>query len=206
MNPDAAPRDQLIQQAHALAQQWGWACKRIGQRHTFLSRDAMFAASIARLIALLVLLAASIGCAQTPSEGDTAAGKGTVSAGQPGRTQDATAAAAWAGQYEFADRAGQTVGGTGVVTTYRLEVPKAASTPGTLQIVGFQADRTLRCELSATRAELSVRFLSYADGRAVNEFGVAVYEPHQVLFTLRRGPDDSRLTTTWKALRPDGVR
>ena len=39
-------------------------------------------------------------------------------------TQGADALLSWAGSYEFTDSAGRTVGGTGVVTTYRLEIPR----------------------------------------------------------------------------------
>ena len=164
----------------------------------------------AGLPVLLALTMSAGACAQTsPERGATAAqtGSAAVEAERvPASSQDANALASWAGRYEFTDSAGRTVGGTGVVTTYRLEVPREASSPCSMQIAGFQSDTTLLCELSATPAELSVRFLSYADGRTVNEFGVTVYEPHQVLFTLRRGAGEKRLATTWQALRPDGVR
>jgi hypothetical protein len=160
-------------------------------------------ARITRLMALLVLLVSSGACAQAPPEGATAGVRQSASAGEAPTV--AGAIPSWAGRYEFIDRAGETVGGTGVVTTYRLDVPREASSPGTLKVTGFQSDTTVNCELSATPADVSVKFLSYADGRTVNEFGVAVYQPHQVLFTLRRGPG-GRVATTWQALRPDGVR
>ena len=154
-------------------------------------------------LCLFVALLISTACSGTSRDRGAAPRQGASAATSP--TEDANALRLWAGSYEYADSAGPTAGDTGVVITYRLEIPKDTPSQGTLSVVGFQADRTLRCEVSATPTELTVRFLSYGDGRTENEFGVAVYQPRQVLFTLQRAADGNALLTTWQALTPDGA-
>jgi hypothetical protein len=112
---------------------------------------------------------------------------------------------AWPGRYEYVDSAGQTAAGTGIVVTYRLEISNAEPSRAILRIVGFQTDQALRCSISATSGEMTARFLNYEDGGATNEFGVAVYQPGQALFTLEPGKDTRDLVTNWLALKPAGI-
>jgi hypothetical protein len=72
-------------------------------------------------------------------------------------------------------------------------------------VQGFQTNESLVCDVSGTHEQIAVSFRTYQNGRTQNEYGVAVYQPGQVLFTLRRAADGA-LVTTWGALRPDGVR
>ena len=115
------------------------------------------------------------------------------------------AVSSWSGAYEYVDSAGATAGGTPVVVTYRLQVPASTPSQGTLRITGFQRDETIRCDVLATPVEMTIRFRSYADGRTANAFGISVYQPNQLLFSVQPGPAND-LVTTWQGLRPDGAR
>jgi hypothetical protein len=118
----------------------------------------------------------------------------------------ARAVQSWSGAYEYVDNAGQTAGGTAVVVTYRLEIPAGPPSYGTLRITGYQRDETLRCDVSATPMEMTLRFRSYGDGRTANAFGVAVYQPNQILLSLQPAGQADDLVTRWQGLRPDGAR
>src|ERR1043165_7246612 len=64
----------------------------------------------------------------------------------------------WYGAYEYVDNGGATAAGTGVGVAYRLEIPASAASQGILRITGFQRDETIRCDVSAAAAEMTVRF------------------------------------------------
>jgi hypothetical protein len=112
----------------------------------------------------------------------------------------------WAGNYEYTHDAGRTAGGTGVVVTYRLEIPGNIPSQARLSIVGFQTNDILLCDIAGTPEQIAVSFRSHADGRTANEFGVSVYQPRQVLFTVRAVGDKRDLVTSWDALKPDGLQ
>jgi Family of unknown function (DUF5991) len=122
------------------------------------------------------------------------------------RSQPSDAIQPWAGAYEYVDSAGPTAGGTEVVVTYRLEIPQSTPRQATLRIVGFQADETLRCDVSGTRTEIAVGFRGYADGRLTNAFGVSVYQPNAVLFTLQTAAGTAGVVTEWRTLKPAAAR
>lgn len=116
-------------------------------------------------------------------------------AGSAGATGD------WQGRYRWEAEGGRTAGGTGIVVTYDL----AIGSPGTrggcvLTAQGFQTDERILCKADAGMRDLTVAFHSYADGRTVNRFGVAVHKPGAPLFTLARG--EGGLTTRLQGLRP----
>ena len=111
----------------------------------------------------------------------------------------------WSGAYEYVDNGGATAGGTPIVVTYRLEIPAGAASQGTLRITGFQRDDTIRCDVSGMPPEATVRFRSYGDGQTANAFGVTVYQPNQILFSLRTDGSNG-LVTAWQGLKPDGAR
>jgi hypothetical protein len=112
----------------------------------------------------------------------------------------------WSGAYEYVDAAGQTAGGTAVVVAYRLEIPAGTPSQGTLRITGYQRDETIRCDVFAAPAEMTVRFRSYGDGQTANAFGVTVFQPNQILFSLQTAGQTNDLATRWQGLRPDGAR
>ena len=141
---------------------------------------------------------------------------GALASGVPGRAgaQTAVMAAApeavvrrWAGSYVYEDALGEIPAGSGTrqFVTYRLRIPTSGSLPVTVAIVGFQSDERLRCAISGIAERVEVRFVSFADRHVVNRFGVAVYEPNALLFTLDRQNGSAELVTEWKALKPDGV-
>jgi hypothetical protein len=112
---------------------------------------------------------------------------------------------AWSGEYQYANTPGRTAGGTPAIVSYQLAITAAASAKGELRVQGFQTDESLVCDVTGTPDEIAISFRTYQNGRTQNEFGVAVYQPGQVLFTLRRAADGA-LVTTWGALRPDGTQ
>ncbi len=146
------------------------------------------AAVVARVLAMLVLL--PVGCS------DPAA---------PTRAADA---GGWCGTYLFDGATGHTAGGSPITYHYTLSVRPAGHPAGcTLRLEGFQQDETLRCAADGGPHTLTVAFRSYANGAVTNAYGVQVYRPGEVLFTLDRAPHGTQpaLRTTWHALHPDGL-
>ena len=115
----------------------------------------------------------------------------------------------WAGSYVFEDALGEIPAGSGtrVSITYKLRIPGSASQPVTLDADGFQTEDRLRCTISGSGERIEVRFVSFADGSVKNQFGVSVYQPNDVLFTLERAKlhGSQVVLTEWKALKPDKV-
>ncbi len=139
---------------------------------------------------------------------------GALVSGVPGRAGAQTAVAAsasdavvrrWAGSYVYEDALGEIPAGSGTrpFVTYTLRIPGSASQPVTLEADGFQTEDRLRCAVSGSGERIEVRFLSFADGSVKNQFGVSVYQPNDVLFTLQRGARG--FVTEWRALKPDVV-
>ncbi len=141
--------------------------------------------------------------------------EGTLVYGVPNRamaqtvTASASASASdavtrrWAGSYVYEDALGEipTGSGTHAFITYKLHVPKSASQPVTLNADGFQTEDRIHCAVSGNEDRIEVRFVSFADGTVANQFGVAVYQPNDVLFTLERVRTNGAqaLVTEWKA-------
>jgi hypothetical protein len=98
------------------------------------------------------------------------------------------------GRYHYEYSAGHNAAGTGMVVSYRLEIA-----PGTCRLTaqGYQTDQVIRCTTRATGAGLDIQFASYGDGRAVDAYGNAEYQPGQTLLTLAQR--SGRVTTAWKA-------
>ncbi len=115
----------------------------------------------------------------------------------------------WAGSYVYEDALGEIPArsGTHVFITYKLRVPKSASRPATLNADGFQTEDRVRCAISGSEDRIEIRFISFADGTVANQFGVAVYQPNDVLFTLERVRTNGVqvVVTEWRALKPSGV-
>jgi hypothetical protein len=119
-----------------------------------------------------------------------------------------TALRAWAGAYVYEPAGRVTAGGVAVPVTYRLTVaPEGPGPSARLQQTGNQVDRVVLCDADATASRLVVRFRSFADGSAVNAYGVAEFGAGEELFSMQRAAGAQRwpLKTSWKALRPDGA-
>jgi hypothetical protein len=120
-------------------------------------------------------------------------------AGSAGSAED------WQGRYRWEAEGGRTAGGTGIVVTYDLAIGPAGSRGGcVLAARGFQTDERILCRAETGARALTIAFHSYADGRTVNRFGVAVHRPGEPLFTLTREParGEGGLTTRLQGLRP----
>ena len=111
----------------------------------------------------------------------------------------------WLGRYRWEAEGGRTAGGTGIVVTYDLAIGPAGARGGcVLTAQGFQTDERILCKAEAGARSLTVAFHSYADGRTLNRFGVAVHKPGEPLFTLTREATTGAggLTTRLQGLRP----
>lgn len=131
-----------------------------------------------------------------------------VGCSPPASSLRAADAPDWCGTYVFDGAAGRTAGGSPIAYHYTLSVRRPGAAPGcTLQLVGFQQDESLRCSSAGDPHALKVAFVSYAGGSLTNAYGVQVYRPGDVLFTLDRARHDGQpaLRTTWHALHPDGL-
>ena len=120
---------------------------------------------------------------------------------------DLPALRVWAGAYVYEPSGRATASGVVVPVTYLLTVAPGGQGPSIrLQQTGTQVDRVLLCDANASPSRLVVYFRSFANGNAVNEYGVAEFVAGQELFSIQRaaGEHRSRLKTSWKALRPDG--
>lgn len=125
--------------------------------------------------------------------------------GGSGRTLSETGAAAtWKGGYRYAFDGGRTAGGSPILITYDLAfVPGAARGSCLLMSRGFQSDERIVCHASGDAKTLTIAFHGYEDGRMINRYGVAQYEPGAIPFTLQRLDGGGAATTKWEAFRPD---
>ncbi len=115
----------------------------------------------------------------------------------------------WRGSYVYEDMEGRNLSGFFMTVDYALQVPDDSSKPVALTMTGYQTDRKVLCTLTGNDERAEIRFLSFADGRVLNEYGVREYESNQLLFSLVRGQGGkghASLLTEWKALRPSGTR
>ncbi len=113
------------------------------------------------------------------------------------------AADGWQGHYRYEYDGGRTAGGSGIAVTYDLAIGPPGTRGGCLlSSRGYQTDERIVCHADAAAETLSVTFHGYPDGKLTNRYGVALYKPGQVLFTLKRS-GDGRLLTMWEALKPD---
>jgi hypothetical protein len=131
-----------------------------------------------------------------------------VIAGGCSRTSDGEqrtpqAPVSWAGQWEYTAPPANSAGGSPISMQYRLVVDdEKAGGSAQLKMQGFQTDQTIVCDIEPTDDRLVLKFRSYANGKAVNEFGVAEYRLGEPLLTLARGRDSQkgRITTEWQGL------
>ncbi len=128
---------------------------------------------------------------------------GGCSRASDGEQRIPRAPVSWAGQWEYTAPPANSAGGSPISMQYRLAIDDGK--PGgsaQLKIQGFQTDRTIVCDLEPANDRIVVKFRSYADGKVVNEFGVAEYRPGEPLLTLARGRDSQNggITTEWQGL------
>jgi len=115
----------------------------------------------------------------------------------------------WRGQYLYEADYGQNAGGIGMVVEYRLTINHAGKIPAAiLQMQGYETDETIYCDVKYTSKSVSCFFKSYSDGQIKNAYGVVLYKPGQLLFTLDRPTVNgfTGLATHWHALKPDAIK
>lgn len=109
-------------------------------------------------------------------------------------------ASTWSGQYAYSASHGKTAAGTPVIIDYTLTLGQHPMTDCQLVVQGYQVNEAIRCEATLSDGHLDVRFRSYGNGRVTNQYGVAVYPPKAVLFSLKC--QNKALITHWRALAP----
>jgi hypothetical protein len=104
----------------------------------------------------------------------------------------------WLGTYQYVAELGENVAEDKVIVEY---IFRLTSQECKITAQGYQMDEAILCSAEPTGKILNVRFKSYEDGSTQNIYGVAVYNPGEVLFTLSL--DNQNVVTTWKELTPD---
>ena len=107
----------------------------------------------------------------------------------------------WNGRYVYHESLGRDAGGAGTAVSreHRLTIA-----PGRcrLRATGYQTDMTIVCRAFAVGAgKLAIRFVSFGDGRSVNQYGVARYRAGEPLLILSR--DNGRIVTDWQGYTLD---
>jgi hypothetical protein len=102
--------------------------------------------------------------------------------------------------YVYYSEQGRTAGGSAIGTGYTLTIGDGRDNC-TLSVQGFQVDEVILCSLEAEAGQADIQFVSYEDGAVKNPYGVQLYEPGEVLFSLEKS--DPRLVTIWGSLTPD---
>jgi len=103
----------------------------------------------------------------------------------------------WQGQYVYEADSGETVGGDSAAVTYSLRLDAGKCL---LEAKGYQTDETIICEHVTAGEKVLVKFVSYADGALTNAYGVEIYHPTELLFSLEA--HEKTLETEWHALKP----
>jgi hypothetical protein len=93
----------------------------------------------------------------------------------------ALAASPWDGTYLFEQPIGPGAGGLQLFVNHTLTVTGNGCT---IVAQGYQTNEQIRCKAMPNGDKLDVSFVSYEDGKLVNQFGTKIYEPNQKLFTL----------------------
>lgn len=113
------------------------------------------------------------------------------------------AALSWYGTYVYSQQVPRGSGDNMIMGSvdYRLTVTNRGCR---LDMQGVMTNTHIRCSARINGQNLVVSFLSYTNGRQVNEYGTRLYRPGQALLTLQRS--GRGLTTHWQAIRPDDDR
>ena len=102
--------------------------------------------------------------------------------------------------YAYYSEQGRTAGGSAIGTGYTLTIGDDRG-DCFLQVQGFQVDEIILCSLEFEASQADIQFVSYEDGSVKNPYGVQLYEPGEVLFSLEKS--EPRLVTIWRSLTPD---
>lgn len=108
----------------------------------------------------------------------------------------------WPGVYAYYVDQGRTAGGSAIGTGYTLTIGDDRG-DCSLKIHGFQVDQVILCSPEYEPGQADIQFVSYDDGSVKNPYGVQIYEPGEVLFSLEKS--EPRLVTIWRSLTPDEV-
>jgi hypothetical protein len=101
----------------------------------------------------------------------------------------ATAAASaqeWGGIYTYNANYGWNAGGTAMNVTYQISIEDGTNPSAEISADGYQTSNTVLCTTRTKGNSIELRFLSHADGKMENEYGVKLYEKGDVLITLTR--------------------
>ncbi len=104
----------------------------------------------------------------------------------------------WLGTYQYVAELGENVAEDKVIVEY---IFRLTSQECKITAQGYQTDEAILCSAEPTGKTLNVKFKSYEGGSTENIYGVAVYNPEGVLFTLSL--DNQNILTNWKELTPD---
>jgi len=108
------------------------------------------------------------------------------------------AANSWNGHYVYDAVSGNTVGGSVIYNKYKLNINGSRCL---LTVDGYQTEEKIKCKAVIQKNILTVKFVSYANGSVLNEFGVDVYKVNDTLFNIfKKG---NTLITKWMVLKPN---
>ncbi len=106
----------------------------------------------------------------------------------------------WAGNYEFSEDGGQTVGGSEIFITHELEIKQTDNgLLATIQSNGFQTSIDLLGTVKTEGDKLMIYFDSYGENNMFEK-----YEQGDLLLTLEKKPDKNKtgILTYWNKFQP----
>lgn len=110
----------------------------------------------------------------------------------------------WAGKYSYRDSFGQAGGGDPNYIEMDLTLSKNGACR--LERRGYQLDDAIICSIrNRGLSQIDVRFLLFSTGIVKNTYGVVIFRPGDILFSLSLDATASLLTTHWGAIDPTGV-
>ena len=109
----------------------------------------------------------------------------------------------WAGSYSYQYVMGHASDAPAPAWVFNLTVKSDGSCELTWQ--GYQTDDDIICKASGTSDELSIYYVSFADGGTLDSSGYEAYKPGEKLMELKRGKPDGKLRTKWRALNKGGI-
>lgn len=128
----------------------------------------------------------------------------TIIYAQIAQAAEGTTPQGWQGTYSYCGYGGSTTGGSQIIIDTVLNIAPAGGCNITQE--GFQAMTGIICSVLKNKSGIDVLFETYANGRIENEYGVILYRPKELLFSLRASENDENIVTTWGTLKPDFVK
>lgn len=99
--------------------------------------------------------------------------------------QDRSGGGDWKGKFEYEAYLGRTVGGTGIVINYTIEIQSAnASLGAVIKADGYMTNDEIRCDTKTEGNRIKLFFNSYPNGGTKNQFDVQLYEKGDLLLSL----------------------